>query len=252
MNKYVGYLFRAVPYLIYKYPLINYYYYNKNKTSRLRRYFAMQNLIRGLLKRLKVEVIVNGLERLPTSPSYLLCPNHQSFMDALCLISVSDQLTSFVAKKESAKYVLVGKVISILEGKFLDRDNLRQEIKVMQSVKQSLREDNIKWAIYPEGTRSKDKDFKLNEFKPGAFKMAMSTGVDIYPVAMWGSFRILNPKHNKLKKQPVFISILPPLTQSDYENLSTVEVSAIVQSRIENEIENLKLLDKEYCLSHQK
>ena len=66
----------------------------------------------------------------------------------------------------------------------------------MKKIKVSLKEDNLKWIIFPEGTRSKNINHEVNEFKAGSFKMAMSQGVDIYPVATWGSFRVLDPQVN--------------------------------------------------------
>ncbi len=250
MNKYLGYLVRAVPYLIYKYPAI--YRASKQKGSRVKRYNDMRSIIKKVLDKLNVEIILTGLKTLPTEPSYLLTPNHQSFMDALCLIAISNQVTTFVAKEEAKKYIYVNKIIKAIEGEYIDRENLRQEIKVMQRIRSSLISENKKWVIFPEGTRSKDKDYKLGEFKAGSFKMAVQAGVDIYPVSMYGSFRILDIKENSLNKQPVFIHIFEPIKKEQYQNMTTVELSEMVKNMIENKQEDLKELDRDFIAKNRK
>lgn len=250
MNKYLGYVFRAVPYLIRKYPLI--YRASRQNYSLQKRYNQMREIIIHTINALNVEIILTGKKTLPVQPSYLLTPNHQSFMDALMMIAISPQITTFVAKREAEKYIYVGKVIKAIDGLYLERENLRQEIKVMQQVRTSLLQDNKKWVIFPEGTRSKDKDHTLGEFKAGSLKMAMQAKVDIFPVAMWGSFRILDSKSSNLKKQPVFIHIFDPLTYDEYKNMNTQELADKIKLMISEKLEELKKLDSEYIQKNKK
>lgn len=252
MNKYFGFAARAVPYLVVKYPQIFKNAVFRNRMSLTLRYNQARNLLTGLNRRLRIEIIPTGLQRLPADPSFVMTPNHQSFMDSLCLIQFMEQQAAFVAKKETKNFILVGKVLTSIDGVYLDRDNLRQEIKLMQEIRTSLKTENKKWVIFPEGTRSKDVDHRVGEFKPGSLKMAMSAGVDIYPVAMWGSFRILNFKENSLKKFPVFIHIFNPITPEMYEGMTTSELAPMIRNMIQEKLEELKVLDVRYCEEHRK
>ena len=189
---------------------------------------------------LHVDFHVTGLEKLKADRSYILTPNHQSFLDGLSFIAILKDPSTFVAKIEAKKYPFVGKAIALINGLFLERSNLRQEIKVMTDLRKSLKNDNKKWIIFPEGTRTRAKDYAMADFKAGTFKAPMSAGVSIYPVAMWGSFRVLDIKSKRLKRYPIQISILDPITPQEYEKMSTGDVAKLVQSRVEAEVERLK------------
>lgn len=248
--KYLGFVCRALPKLISSYPKVNHNCHHRDKMSFTKRYNDARTLIIKINKALRVKLITSGNINLPTIPSFLLTPNHQSFMDALIMIEVMKQQCSFVAKKETLKYPIVGKVLTSLDGLYLDREDLRQEMKIMQKVRQSLKEDNKKWIIFPEGTRTKDKDKKIGDFKPGTYKMAMNAKVNIYPVAIWGSFRVLDRKI-KLKQYPIYLHILDPITPDIYKDKSTTEVSELVKSKIQEKVDELKALDEKELPKYQ-
>ena len=241
--KYLGFVFRAIPKIIARYPRVNRNYHQGKKLSFTKRYNDARELIDVVDKALHMEFIVTGEYPLPVTPSFLLTPNHQSFLDSLTMINIMNQPCSFVAKKEAKKYPIVGKVLSSIDGYFMDRDDLRQEMKIMQKVRASIKEENKKWIIFPEGTRTKDKDKKVGAFKPGSFKMAMANKVNIYPVAMWGSFRVLDRKV-KMKKYPIYVHFCSPVTPEIYEGKSTTEVSELVRNSIIEQLEILKEIDK--------
>ena len=240
MIKWIGFIFRAVPYVLIKYPELLYYYCNRDKLSFVKRYKFVQDVIKHVMEGLHVDFHVKGLEKLKETRWYILTPNHQSFLDALSFISVLDDPSTFVAKIESQKYPIVGKCIDILDGLYLDRSNLRQEIKVMQELRKSLNNENKKWVLFPEGTRTTDPEFKMGEFKAGSFKAPMTAKVDIYPVAMWGSFRVLPVNEKGRKRYPIQISILDPITYEDYKDMSTADLAKLVQSKVQEELDKLK------------
>ena len=245
MNKYVGIIIKEGSYLISQAPLIYHNYLHRNKISSEKRYEDLRKIIIKFSRIMGMEIILTGLKTFPCEQSFMLTPNHQSFMDALNMIEILDQKSTFVAKKEAKKYVLVGKAITSIDCEYLDRDNLRQEIELMKKIKVSLKEDNLKWIIFPEGTRSKNINHEVNEFKAGSFKMAMSQGVDIYPVATWGSFRVLDPHVNNLKKYPIYIHVFEPLKKEFYQNMTTQEVANYVQNLVSNKLVELRKIDEE-------
>lgn len=245
MIKYIGFILRVVPYLIIKYPAILFNYLKRKSISFVKRYAFLKKIITNVMKGLHVEFHVNGLEKLKAEKSYVLTPNHQSFLDGLSFIAILNDPSTFVAKIEAKKYPFVGKAIGIIDGLFLERSNLRQEIKVMTDLKKSLKNDNKKWIIFPEGTRTRAKDYAMADFKAGTFKAPTSAGVSIYPVAMWGSFRVLDIKLKRMKRYPIQISILDPITPQEYDGLSTAEIAKLVQSKVEAEVKKLKEKEKE-------
>lgn len=245
MNKYFGIVVKEGTLLASKALLFYRNYFFKKKISSEKRYQDLRKVVLRFNQLMGTKIILTGLKTLPCEQSFVLTPNHQSFMDAVTFIEVLEQKTTFVVKKEAKKYPLIGKAIGSIDGLFLNRDNLRQEIELMKKVRQSLKEENRKWIIFPEGTRSKHVDHSLNEFKAGSFKMAMSSGVDIYPVATWGSFRILDAKENRFKQYPVYIHIFEPIKKDEYQKMSTQELSVKVQTMIKNKLIELKKLDED-------
>lgn len=243
--KYPGFIIRAVPYLIAQYPLILMNALRKEKLSFVRRYRDSRRIVTHVNRALHIRLVLDGAEKLPAEPSFMLAPNHQSFLDALCLIQALGQPMAFIAKKESRRYPMVGRIITALDSQYLDRRKLRQEIHVMQEVKRSFLTENKKWVIFPEGTRTRDADHALGEFKPGSVKAAMQAKVKIFPVAMWGSFRVLSAREHR-KYYPVFVSVLDPLLPEDYEGLTTAEVAQILKRRISARLEQLKQADATY------
>ena len=110
----------------------------------------------------------------------------------------------------------------------------------MQDLRKSLNNENKKWVLFPEGTRTTDSEFKMGEFKAGSFKAPMTAKVDIYPVAMWGSFRVLPVNEKGRKRYPIQISILDPITYEDYKDMSTADLAKLVQSKVQEELDKLK------------
>lgn len=51
--------------------------------------------------------------------------------------------------------------------------------------------------VFPEGTRSKGD--AMGEFKAGAFRIACKAGAPVVPVAIDGSYKIMEANHNLMK-----------------------------------------------------
>ncbi len=208
------------------------------------RYKRLSKIIRKVTKSLNVSFYVSGIEKLPKE-TFCFLSNHMSAFDPLSMFCVIDQHMTFVAKKELIKTPFIGKCVNCISGAFIDREDLKQSLKVMLKVQNELKNDVNTWLIYPEGTRVKDQMAKLNPFHGGTFRAAMKSGVPIVPVAIYGSFRILKIKP-QFKKYPVHITFLEAIYPQEYENLKTEELAKIVEERIQREISfNLRKKDHE-------
>ncbi|MGN1295642.1 MAG: lysophospholipid acyltransferase family protein [Bacilli bacterium] len=227
------------------------YHKNPRKKSRIKKYKRYQRIMHKGNRVFGVDFYIEGKEKIAVSQSYLLTPNHQSMLDAVLFFDIVDDPVSFASKSELRNTFIAGDAVRSVEGVFLERDNLRQEIKMMKIIENSMINDNLKWVIFPEGTRTKNNDLSMNQFKPGAFKPAQKAGVDIIPVALYGSFRVLQ-KNIHWKRYPVQISFLDPIKKEEYENLSTVEISSLVQQRIQEKLLQLKERDLQLIKPYQK
>ncbi len=219
-----------------------------------KRYKVTRKIITKACRALKYETMVQGKENIPEGVCCFFS-NHQGAADPLTYFDALDKPITFVAKKEIEKLPFVGKVFSSDLGLFLDRADLKQSLRVMMKVQDSLSRGEISWVIFPEGTRNRDHMGLLLPFHHGTFRPAMKAGVPIVPTVVYGGFRILNTKHN-YKRYPTYIKFLPAIYPEEYQGKTTEEVASIVQSRVQKELSfvarkidherMLKLKDKYY------
>lgn len=198
------------------------------------RYQRTRKLLTKVNKVLELETIVEGKENIPDEVCCFFS-NHLAALDPLPLIEVLDKPTTFAAKIEIKKTPLVGRIFTGIDGLFLDRSDLKQQLRVMMKIEASLKNKEMNWVIYPEGTRNKDPMNLLIPFHKGTFRPAMKAGVPLVPVVTYGTFRGLNLKHS-YKKYPTYIKFLPPIYPSEYEGKTTDEIAAYVQSLIQKEL----------------
>lgn len=215
-----------------------------------KRYKKVTRLCKHVLRRLSVDLYVTGKENIPNE-TVCFFPNHQSAFDALAILTTLEKPTSFVCKKEIWKFFMLGRAARTLEAEFMDREDLRQSLKVMNRVKDDLAAHTKNWIIFPEGTRNLELISPLNDFHHGSFKSAVNAKVPLVPVAMYGTSRVLKTKP-EFKRYPVQIAFLKPIMPEEYAGKTTAEIAKIVQERVQSEITfKLRPLDHE-LMSKQK
>lgn len=210
------------------------YHRNMIKIPIEKRYQKVRKLISKADDALKVDALVEGKENILDEPCCYFA-NHLSSTDPLIYFPIFEKPVAFVAKVEIQKYPVVGKLLAIGGGLFLKRDDLKQQLKVMMKVQESLKNKEMNWFIFPEGTRNKDQLAKIPEFHHGTFRAAMKAGVPIVPVVNYGAFRLLSTKHS-FKSYPVEVKFLTPIKKEEYENMSTEEIATLVRSHIQKEL----------------
>ena len=183
-------------------------------------------------KALDVEFIVEGMDLLPDNAAVIF-GNHLSMMDPLALVSILEKPTSYISKKENEKVPFLGKVMKDIEGVFLDRDDLKQSLKIMMHVQSDLEKGTKNWVIFPDGTRNKDPLMQIREFHHGSFRPAMKANVPIVPVAFYGTHSALKT-NNSYKKHPVYIKFLKPIMPDEYQGKSTNEIAKFVHDLIQS------------------
>lgn len=214
------------------------------------RHKKIAKLMKNMCGAFNVELYVEGKENIPTSASCIVA-NHLSSFDPLALLAIIGFPTTFVAKKEVGKMPFIGKCVKDIDGLLLDREDLKQSLRVMMKVQDDLTHKKDKnWIIFPEGTRNKDTMHNLKEFHHGTFRPAVKSGVNIVPVAIFGTSRVFKIKP-QYKRYPVFIKFLKPITPEEYSGKSTQEIAKLCQDSIQREI-SFNLRKKDYIYMHKK
>ena len=206
---------------------------NFEKYDEEQRYALLQEVTTRANRAGRVTVECYGRENLPKENGYILFPNHQGLFDTLLFFETHGRFLSFVMKKEVANALLVKQIGRMVRAKAMDRSDVRQSMTVIKEVSEEVKKGR-NYIIFPEGTRSREGN-KLLNFKGGAFKSAVYAKCPIVPVAVIDSYKAFDI--HSIKKMTAQIHYLEPLTYEQYKGMKTVEIAAIVKSRIEAEIE---------------
>jgi len=130
---------------------------------------------------------VSGVEHLPAEGPYLICPNHESYLDGFLLACVLPFRTLrsvfFVGATEYFQTTVTSALAKMWNIVPVDPDaNL---VRAMQAGAYGLRRGKV-LVLFPEGERSIDGEVKA--FRKGAAILATRLGVPIVPVALDGVF----------------------------------------------------------------
>ncbi|MFD2100247.1 lysophospholipid acyltransferase family protein [Flagellimonas iocasae] len=121
-------------------------------------------------------------QRLEKGKSYMLVANHASMLDIMLMLLVSRNPFVFVGKKELEKIPVFGffyKRVCIM----VDRDSIRSRTGVYRRAQRRL-DQGLSICIFPEGGVP-DEAIVLDEFKDGAFKMAIAHKIPIVPITFY-------------------------------------------------------------------
>jgi 1-acyl-sn-glycerol-3-phosphate acyltransferase len=184
-------------------------------------------------RRGRVKIDCHGLENLPKETGYVLFPNHQGLFDAMIFLETHERPFTTVSKKEVENVFFLKQVFQVLQSKFIDREDVRQSMKVMMEVTKEVKEGR-NYLIFPEGTRSRDKN-NILEFKGGSFKSAMNSKCPIVPVALIDSYKAFDT--HSISKLTVQIHYLKPLYYEDYQGMKSVDIATLVSDMIRKTIE---------------
>lgn len=186
----------------------------------------------------RVKIDVHGQENIPREENFVFFPNHQGLFDVLSIIEASDRPFSVVAKIEVKNIFFLKQVFAIMKAKFMDRDDVRQSLKVILSVTDEVKAGR-NFLIFPEGTRSKNGNHP-GDFKGGSFKCAMNARCPIVPVTMLNSYQAFDT--NSIHPVTVQVHFLEPLYYEDYKDMKSTEIAKVVRARI---VERIEAAEKE-------
>jgi len=170
--------------------------------------------------------------------SYMLVANHTSMTDIMLMLYISKNPFVFVGKKELAKIPLFGfffKRVCIM----VDRENTKSRTGVYRRAQRRLNQ-GMSICIFPEGGVP-DESILLDEFKDGAFKMAIAHKIPIAPMTFFDgkkrfSFTFLSGGPGKLraKVHPFFKTGI--LDETDKSTLREEVRTVILNELQKNEV----------------
>jgi 1-acyl-sn-glycerol-3-phosphate acyltransferase len=142
-----------------------------------------------ILARLWAKIILYGMgfyytiereQQLQKGKSYMLVANHTSMTDIMLMLVISKNPFVFVGKKELVKIPIFGffyKRTCIL----VDRNSSKSRFEVFKRAQARLNQ-GLSICIFPEGGVPDDENVLLDEFKDGAFRLAIEHQIPIVPM----------------------------------------------------------------------
>lgn len=187
----------------------------------------------------RVEVVAKDFEKLPEKP-LLIIGNHKGSTDPIAIyIAMYESghmgLFTFVAKAELSKKKPIRKIMELLGGMFLQRDNGRSIYETYLKETERIK-DGYSVVVFPEGTRVKKDEF--GEFKPAVLKVAMENYIAVAPIAIYGTANLKSKDKNG--KHKVYVQALKPIQPNKYLNTKQEYLMETLKNDIRKAYENLK------------
>lgn len=170
-----------------------------------------------------------GEENIPTE-AVLIASNHEGFFDPVSTVDIFASPVALIGKIELTKIPTLKYWITKFGSEFIDRDDMKQSIRVIISASKTLK-NGTNVLIYPEGTRNTADE----EFKAGSFKIAQNAKAGILPMTVRNTSDIFeNNKFLQLKKSKPVITIHPVIKYEDYKDKDLITVASEVQKIVNN------------------
>ena len=187
----------------------------EKKKKYLRRiiyHFARMVMIHHGIPGVRFSYVVNRQVDFDT-PHLIVC-NHQSNLDLMCQLIFTDKVV-FLTNDWVWNSPFFGLLIRNAE--YLP---VSMSIDQMMPQLHSLVERGYSIAIYPEGTRSAD--LQVHRFHKGALMMAHALGLDVLPMYLYGTGRVLRKKTHHLNPGPIQVEVDAPIALSQLEAIGTL------------------------------
>lgn len=193
-----------------------------------------------------VEYEIRGREYINVKNGGVALINHQSAIDIVLLARLLREFRNIVpVVKKELFYALPFGIGSYLVGVvFIDRKNTTSAMNVMAREAVAITRDNLKLAIFPEGTRH-DKDTLL-PFKKGSFHVAIDSQSVIQPIVI-SKYRFIDHKRKRFGRGRVIVKILPEIPTRGKTKEDINQLVEHCQRTMQAEFDALNEEVKQYC-----
>jgi len=126
---------------------------------------------------------IDKQQEFDSDKSYMFIANHTSMVDIMLMLASVNKPFVFVGKQELSKIPLFGffyKRTCIL----VDRNNSKSKHSVFERAQKRI-DQGLSICIFPEGKVPDDESIVLDEFKNGAFRLAIDHQLTIVPIVFF-------------------------------------------------------------------
>lgn len=179
---------------------------------------------------------IRGVRPEHAKTTYVVVANHESIVDIFLLAHLPWEM-KWIAKEVIFRIPWLGWMFRMAGDIPVLRGDHTSGAAALEKAAWYLRR-GMSVMIFPEGTRTRDGN--LLPFKPGAFRLAIETGVPILPIVVHGSGAALPVKSPWIRKASCVAQVLDPVPVTGLGPEDAERLSAEVRSRIAAGLQALK------------
>ena len=176
-----------------------------------------------------------GLEKIDPRGTYVICPNHVSYMDTPVLLAWLPVEFSFMAKEELLKLPFIGGHLRRAGNISVPLDDPRAALRVLSAAGKAMQENGVSVLVFPEGGRSASGE--LREFKDGAAYLAIKAQAPLVPVALIGVRDILPMHSHHLRPGRVTMRVGDPIPTAGSKPSDRTELTARLHAAVRELLE---------------
>jgi 1-acyl-sn-glycerol-3-phosphate acyltransferase len=135
----------------------------------------------------------------------------------------------WLSKKSIFDIPLLGWMMRVAGDVEVERGNKESARRAMEELRERLGR-KLSILVFPQGTRSPDGT--VGEFREGAFRLAVEAGVDVVPLALWGTAESLPKGSIAFRETKATVTVLAPISTQGL----TVEEAPRLAERVRGEI----------------
>ncbi|MBY0505424.1 MAG: 1-acyl-sn-glycerol-3-phosphate acyltransferase [Bryobacteraceae bacterium] len=178
-----------------------------------------------------VQLRIVGLENIQPGSNYIITANHLSYMDTPVVLGHLPIDFRFMAKKGLFKIPFLGTHLASAGHLPVVNDNPRDGIKALNEGAKLIAARRISVLIFPEGGRAASGE--LQEFRDGAFFLAIKSGAPVLPVAICGTFEMLPFGSGFMKPGPITLRIGKPIETAGRHIKERTALSSQVRAEVD-------------------
>lgn len=158
---------------------------------------------------------VHGGNSIDPDQQYVFVANHLSNFDIPAVLLAVPSRIRFLAKAELFKIPIFSQALRAVGVIRIDRKAGSAAHAAINEGVDAAREHGYSLIIFPEGTRSVDGE--LHRFKKGAFRIAISSGLDVVPVTIQGTWDVWKPGAKIFYPGAVTVTVHDPIPVAGLE-----------------------------------
>jgi 1-acyl-sn-glycerol-3-phosphate acyltransferase len=187
-------------------------------------------------------VRITNRENFKKGKPYIIICNHQSMLDIVVLFRLMTYFR-WISKTEIFRVPVVGWIMYMNNYIHLKRVAQKSIFRMMEISRKALL-SGIPVLIFPEGTRSASGE--LQQFKDGAFVLAVDTKTDILPLIITEDSGALSGSGIFMKSLlSINVTVLKEIPYSSFKNYGVKETKKMLYSLMNKELRKLKISDNQ-------